>query len=166
MIKKLLLFLFILLCSCEKDDICSETNTTPRVVLDFYDLTNPSELKSVPGLMAFGLNDANELVNISNEIVMTRNTISLPLRNTHSETKFVLYQNYDFINDEIIGNPDIIKLTYTSSALYVSRSCGFKMNYELLTFGRETDIDNWTFNTEILAPLVTSESETHVKIMH
>lgn len=166
MIKKILLVLLILLSSCEKDDICSETNTTPRVVLDFYDLSNPTELKSVPGLMVFGLNDDNELVGISNEIVMTRNTVNLPLRNNNTETRFVLYRNYELIDNEIFGNPDIIKLTYSSSAIYVSRACGYKLNYELLTFGKESDSDNWAFNTEILTLSITSESETHVKIMH
>ena len=49
------LFLIVIL-SCEKDDICPETTqTTPRLVIEFYDLTNPDVLLQVPGLYALGL---------------------------------------------------------------------------------------------------------------
>ena len=41
-----LLLIAIILSSCEKDDICSD-ETTPRLVVEFYDVANPSTVKNV-----------------------------------------------------------------------------------------------------------------------
>jgi hypothetical protein len=46
----LLLFVFSLL-GCEKDDICdAETPTTPSLVVEFYDISNPTVLKNIVNL--------------------------------------------------------------------------------------------------------------------
>ena len=54
--KQFIYLFLIVIFSCEKDDICSETTqTTPRLVIEFYDLQAPDELLAVPGLFALGL---------------------------------------------------------------------------------------------------------------
>ena len=56
LIFSLIALLFI---SCEKDDVCpATTQTTPRVIIEFYDIAAPDEIKAIPGLFAIGL-DSN-----------------------------------------------------------------------------------------------------------
>ena len=45
------LFLAVSFWNCEKDDICAEgTPVTPRLIIEFYDATNPTVLKNVTNL--------------------------------------------------------------------------------------------------------------------
>ena len=157
----------LLLFSCEKDDICSEsTQTTPRLVLEFYDISAPEDLKQVPGLFAIGLdNDANE-VEIINELVSTRSTIELPLQNNANQTQFKLYKSYDLVDSTVVGNPDIITVTYAIETLYISRACGYINNYEIQTFSISNDSERWMTSFEILTTQITNENEIHDKILH
>ena len=45
----LLLLLTITFSGCEKDDVCTD-ETTPRLILEFYDISNPSNFKNVLNL--------------------------------------------------------------------------------------------------------------------
>ena len=56
--KKYIFHIFILLVafsSCEKDDICLEA-TTPMLVIRFYDINNPENVKSVNSLTVWAIN--------------------------------------------------------------------------------------------------------------
>ena len=49
--------IFVLL-TCESDDICPEsTQTTPRIVITFYDINNPNEKKNVESLGIYTVNN-------------------------------------------------------------------------------------------------------------
>lgn len=165
--KKFIYLLLIVMFSCEKDDICPETTqTTPRLVIEFYDLSNPDELLQVPGLYALGLNPEDVEVPINNEIVTTRSSIALPLKTNAIETEFILYKSYDIVDGEVIGNPDRIKITYNHENIYVSRACGFKTTFETQTFAITTDSDQWMIGSEILITEITNENDIHIKILH
>ena len=160
------LFLIVIL-SCEKDDICPETTqTTPRLVIEFYDLTNPDVLLQVPGLYALGLSTDGIEIPINNEIVTTRSSIALPLKTNDTETEFILYKSYDIVDGEVIGNPDRIKVTYESENVYVSRACGYKTNFVIQAFVITADSDQWMINSDILISEITNENDIHVKILH
>jgi hypothetical protein len=160
------LFLIVIL-SCEKDDICPETTqTTPRLVIEFYDLTNPDVLLQVPGLYALGLSTDGIEIPINNEIVTTRSSIELPLKTDDTETEFILYKSYDIVDGEVIGNPDRIKATYDSENVYVSRACGYKTNFDIQAFAISTDSDQWMISSDILINEITNENDIHVKILH
>ena len=160
------LFLIVIL-SCEKDDICPETTqTTPRLVIEFYDLTNPDVLLQVPGLYALGLSTDGIEIPINNEIVTTRSSIALPLKTNDTETEFILYKSYDIVDGEVIGNPDRIKVTYESENVYVSRACGYKTNFDIQAFAISTDSDQWMISFDILINKITNENDIHVKILH
>ena len=112
---KKILFLYILtsLVSCEPDDICSEnTQTTPRLVIEFFDIENFEAPKTVPGLFAVGLDDLGNEVTILGEVVNSRSIIELPLNGSENQTQFKLYSNYDIIDNEVEGNPDVITIAY------------------------------------------------------
>ena len=165
--KKYIYLLLIVMFGCEKDDICPETTqTTPRLVIEFYDLTSPDELLQVPGLFALGLGAEDTEVPINNEIVTTRSSIALPLKTDAIETEFILYKSYDIVDGEVIGNPDRIKVTYDSENVYVSRACGYKTTFDVQTFAITTDSDQWMIGSEILITEITNENDIHVKILH
>ena len=157
----------MLVFNCEKDDVCPETTqTTPRIIIEFFNINAPEEIKAVPGLFAVGVDSTDIEVAIHNELVSTRSLIELPLQNNSNQTKFKLYKSYDIIDSVINGNPDEITITYNIETLYVSRACGYINNYSIQTFSIATDNDQWIINSEILMTLVTNENEIHVKILH
>ena len=165
--KKFICLFLIVIFSCEKDDICSDTTqTTPRLVIEFYDLRSPDEVLKVPGLYAVGLDTGGIEVPIYNEVVTTRSSISLPLKTDQIETEFILYKSYDLVDGVISGNPDTIKVTYDTENVYVSRACGYKTNFNILTFGITTNSDQWMNISEILITEITNENDIHVKILH
>jgi hypothetical protein len=121
---------------------------------------------AVPGLFAIGL-DAEDLeVPINNEIVTTRSTITLPLKTDDILTELKLYKSYDLVDGVVNGNPDTIKITYNTENVYVSRACGYKTNFNILTFGITIDSDQWMISSEILLTEITNENDIHVKILH
>ena len=166
--KKFICLFIIIIFSCEKDDICSDTTqTTPRVVLEFYDLESPNEVLLVPGLFARGVGPENMEILINNEVVLTRSTISLPLKTDGTnEAEFILSKSYDIVDGVESGNRDTLKITYTTETVYVSRACGYKTNFTIETFSITEDADQWMRNSEILINEITNENEIHVKILH
>ena len=168
--KKYYLFLSLvalLSFSCEKDDVCpATTQTTPRMVIEFYDIAAPEEIKLVPGLFAIGVDSNGNEVPIHNELVSTRSSIALPLQNNSNQTQFKLYESYDLIDSTVSGNPDIITITYDIESLYISRACGYINNYSIQTFSIASDNDQWMINSEILITQITNENEIHIKVLH
>ena len=49
---------------------------------------------------------------------------------------FLSEENYSVVNDAVQGNPDIITVAYTTSAVYVSRACG--------SVERRVEDEDWT----------------------
>jgi|TARA_B110000977_G_scaffold106453_1_gene138744 hypothetical protein len=168
--KKYYLFLSLvalLSFSCEKDDVCpATTQTTPRMVIEFYDIAAPEEIKLVPGLFAIGVDSNGNEVPIHNELVSTRSSIALPLQNNSNQTQFKLYESYDFIDSIVNGNPDTISITYEIETVYLSRACGYINNYSIQTFSIASESDRWMNNSEVLITQVTNENEIHVKVLH
>jgi len=153
--------------ACEPDDICSQnTQTTPRLVVEFFDIENLDSPKTVAGLFALGIDGSGNEVQILGENVNSRSKISLPLDGAQNQIQFKLYQNYNIVNDVVEGNPDLITVTYTTSSEYVSRACGYKNLYNIQGFSIETDTDLWMINADIIINEVTNENESHVKIFH
>ncbi len=167
--KKIALLSFLLVfTACEPDDICSEnTQTTARLVVEFFDIGALDSPKTVAGLYALGLDTDGNDVPINGENVASRSKIELPLNGAQNQTQFKLYKNYDVVDNAVVGNPDIITIAYTTSSVYVSRACGYKNVYSIQGFSIETDADLWMINAEFdINKEVTNENETHVKIFH
>jgi hypothetical protein len=157
----------LLIFSCEKDDICADTTqTTPRVVIEFYDIQARDEIKAIPGLFAIGVDSDGNEVPIHNELVLTRSLIALPLQNNSNQTQFKLYKSYALTDSNVSGNPDVITITYDIETLYVSRACGYINTYTIQTFSIGSDSDQWMSNSQILITQITNENEIHIKVLH
>ena len=146
--KFLLIFFFILL-SCEPDDLCLEAYPdTPKLVLKFFDF-NSQESAEIDNLI---IEDADR-----NIILFSGSTDSLlvPLNYTKQQTSF----NFTYNN-----NSDKVFINYTTNDVFVSKGCGYRMNYVLNNIIVENDNENWISLFEIINKNVTEESNHHVKI--
>jgi Family of unknown function (DUF6452) len=150
--------------SCEKDDICdAATSTTPRLIIEFYDVSNPTTLKTVSnlGIIAPGFTTGIGFTGVSK--------IQVPLKTTDDVTSFSFIQNG---SDTVTTNDNIdeIQINYTRNNVFVSRACGYKTVFTLNTTNGIVKTDAatpdglWIQNITITTPNITTENETHVKI--
>lgn len=142
--KKILIILSLtfLFLGCEKDDVCdpNSTQTTPKVVIEFYDAAATTEtVKNVTNLRViapnfttgFGFNGTSK--------------IKLPLKTFQDNSILNFIQNgsdTDTTND----NLDEITFNYTRKETYISRACGYKTTYTMDTTNPVVitpDASNW-----------------------
>lgn len=162
--KKLFLLFVLISCffsGCEKDDICDAgTPTTPKIVLEFYDIANPTVLKNVTnlGIIAPGFTNGFGFSGTSN--------IKIPLKTFQDSSVFYFIQNGS-AEPSTDDNQDEVTFNYTRRTEYVSRACGYKTLYVLNTSNPVTvtpDSNNWIQNVIVTQPNIENENETHVKI--
>ncbi len=146
--------------NCEKDDLCPRTiPTTPRVVIEFYDIDEPTVLKDVTNLLIIAPNLADSLDNFT-----AKSKITIPLKTNETSTTLRFILN-GFDNDTMNDFEDVITFNYTKEDIYISRACGFRTVFKL----NDTDpvitiVDDWIKNIEVIQPSIENENETHVKI--
>ena len=149
----LILFFFI---SCEPDDICLESNEdTPNLILKFVDSFS-GENKSVSNLRIKGIN------NIEDFFVGTVDSISIPLNNYENTSSFSFTKEFESNQ----SNEDLIYFNYIRNNVYISRSCGYKMEYDIENIIIENDNSNWIEDAIIETRTVNNEITHHVKIYH
>jgi hypothetical protein len=182
-LKFFFLFITLALISCERDDICAETTaTTPRLLIEFYDVSNTDDLKSVPRLTLYGEDLVTDdmgmviepTVSSDKTIVfdVNANMAELPLQidteGIVTTSRFVLEKDSNLrIDGTGDSNKDILVVSYVPEFVYVSRACGYKSIFTNLTVTRESDTDNWISNNiEIVESTVENENTVHVRIFH
>lgn len=154
--------------SCERDDICAaETPSTPRLIIDFLDVSDLASPKSVPLLAARGVGNDMFLENFR---AVTSGQVILPLKTDETSTQFILINNFKIDDNGTIisGNQDVITVNYRLEQVYVSRACGYKTVFKDVAIQLEIDMDNWI---QIIQPLndnqsVEDETTTHFNIFH
>jgi hypothetical protein len=154
---KLIAIIFIIaLTSCERDDICTEA-ITPHLVVRFYDSANPTQTKNVSNLSIFVDSLGTDV--LIGSVISSTDSIAIPLRIDEDLSKIKLSKN-------ISGTDlaDDFKLNYSRSAVFVSRSCGFKTIYENLTVSDLTT--NWIQNISVNKSIIDNETEAHISIFH
>lgn len=160
----LLILIAFAFSSCEKDDICdANTPTTPRLIIDFYDSTNPTVLKNVVNLkvIGFGMPDDKPLGTFNGV-----SQIQLPLKTTEELTKYRLILN----STTASINEDQLQFDYTHQDVFVSRACGYKTIFKLNSPNGVTKTDAgtpdgfWIQEMNIETTNIETENETHLKI--
>ena len=148
--------------SCEKDDICEATTaTTPKLIIEFYDILNPLVKKNITNLALKEINSTASL------IFNGTSKIQIPLKTNQDLTKYCFILNS---TDVAIKNEDFLLFNYSRQTVFVSRACGFKTNFTLdstLPFIKtETSIPDgyWIQNVVIIKSNITNENEIHAKI--
>ena len=169
--KLILLTMSFLIISCEKDDICPEsTQTTPQLVVTFYDLLDPQQSKTVESLAVYAIKDS-ELILIENINGINTDSIAIPLRNDIGVSNFRFIKNYSVENDIIFGDLNHVYIDYEMTDVFISRACGFITNYSILSLVpydilQDPPVIGWIDGYEIVNPIVTNENQAHVKILH
>ncbi len=164
------------LARCEKDDICpEETPTTPHLIIRFYDLADTESVKNVNSLFAYALDPNDEIINFADLNIASTDSIVIPLQTNMMNTRFALHKDYavdnngtpeDPSDDMLLGNPDIITLSYQPEDVYVSRACGFRTVFNGIVFDVDLDGDNWIINSELQQVDIVNEFSAHVKVFH
>ena len=178
-IKKISLAVFLLLtvCTCERDDICPEdVPTTPRLVVEFFDLSIQENIKDVTNLLVQGVGNDETLSGLGGS--STVNIVQLPLKTDENSTQFRFVKDYaiddngtpnDTSDDFATGNEDIITINYITENVYVSRACGYKTIYKAVNIQFDADdMDRWI---ALAQPLndnqsIEDETTTHFKFFH
>ena len=152
-IVSLILLVFLTFSSCEKDDICdANTSTTPRLVIQFYDFSNPTVLKNVTNLKVIGEGMTEGIFFNGNG-----STVSIPLKTTENSTTY----RFIFNSDLPSSNEEEIKFECTRENIFVSRACGFKTIFSLDKISSDL---LWIKDIRIEKSNIVNENETHVKI--
>ena len=163
--KKLILFLIVIsmsISSCEKDDICdATTSTTPKLIIEFYDILNPTVLKKVTNLAV------KEVGSTAIIGFVSESKIQLSLKTNEDITKYSLILNS---TDVTIDNEDFLEFNYTRQNIFVSRACGYKTIFTLdptipfIKTETSTPDGYWIQNITVETSNITTENETHIKI--
>ena len=150
--------------SCEKDDICdANTGTTPRLIVDFYDVTNPTLAKNVTNLAIVG--DGMTTGILFNGV----SKIEVPLDIDANLSKYQFILNYGNTNTTLV-NTDTLQFDYTREKVYVSRACGYKTIFALdamtpYTLTDAASLDGlWMKNITVIQSNILNENETHLTI--
>jgi hypothetical protein len=176
--KKIIAFLMILgfaSSSCEPDDICDpNTPTTPRMLIKFYDKSNPSIRKNVTNLKVIGEGKTEGVIFNPSGVDEAKyrtsaDSILLPLNTDADIVKYKFILNSGNKNPLLV-NTDNLEFKYSRESIYVSRACGFKtiFNLDLSTPFTLTDTtpadDMWIYYVIVAKNNITSENETIIKI--
>ena len=150
---------FLILSSCEKDDICLEgTPSTPRLILVFRDFKDKVVKKPVKNLVIQGFDQEEILQTFSGD------SIALPLRKNFEFSQFKLSFNVN--TDSLIS--DSLQFNYDRFDLYINRACGFKSNYVFQESSHYllTKSEGWIQNVEKSKDTISDEQNTHLVIYH
>lgn len=148
----------VLLLGCQKDDICPEgTETTPLLLIEFYDPEDPTRLKAVQNLEVRAVGMEESYLG-----PVTTNEISIPLRTDQNSTEYIFTLNGGSAEE----NEDRVTFSYSPNPEYLNRACGFKINYSNLDVVVHGDDDNWILSEIILLENVENETEAHISFTH
>ncbi|MGB7785997.1 MAG: DUF6452 family protein [Salinimicrobium sp.] len=149
---------FVLLTqACQKDDICPPgTETTPMLVIEFYDAQDPARLKAVQNLVVKATGKEEVLLG-----PLTTNSIRIPLKTDENFTE------YSFTANTVDGeNEDIVTFNYSPTPVYLNRACGYKIEYRNMDVALHDDEENWIASQIILQENVENEAEAHISFTH
>ncbi len=160
--------LLVYVSSCEKDDICVNGDT-PHLVIGFFDIEDTTAAKEVPSLRIRALDNDSVLQNETfSDRADSPDSLLVPLRinATNTSFEFIMDSEDDEETEMEIGNIDPLTISYTTSEAFVSRACGFVVNYDGLSITLHESENNWIQDIRIVQPTVENSNNIHVKIFH
>ena len=170
----LILIAMISFSSCEKDDICdANTATTPRLIIEFYNVTNPTVLKNVTNLKVIGDGMTDGIVFNSatddSKYLTNGTSISIPLKTDKDTCTYQFILNYGDDNATLVDT-DEVTFNYSREEVYISRACGFKTLFTLnqsnpiVQTAVPTSKQKWMTYITVEKSNIANENETHVKV--
>ena len=152
----------VLFISCQRDDICSENITTPKLIIRFYNATDISSFRTVTNLRVFEAGSSTEIASTA-----STDSIAIPLRSLADSVTYVFVSNSNLNDQNVETSTDVdtLMINYTVEERFLSRGCGVVANYQLNSIQIE-DGERWIINTEITNPTVSNENAAHVQIFY
>jgi len=138
--------------SCEKDDFCIQNPVTSNLIIRFYDDANRLTLKRVNPIFVWAQNKDT----ISNFNGSSIDSLFIPLNSLASETVYYIAKGTDV---------DTLTIKYTTKEEYVSRSCGFRVLYNDVSFSINNSSWIKNLSTEIITT-IDNQNAAHVQIFH
>ena len=146
---KFLIFSFVILISCEKDDICIEgSDNTKKITIGFLD----NETKNPKGI---SLESVRGIDNDSILEGLAGNTIKLPLRVNKNKTTFIMKFN---------SIEDTLEIDHFSIHIYLNRSCGFISNFLIKSSTEISKNSGWIKEVSIENDSIFNEEKTNIYI--
>lgn len=142
------LVLFSLSSACEKDDFCTQNPVTPKLIVRFYDVNNRTQPKAVESLYVWASGKDSIIVNQSLD------SIAIPLNSITTETI------YNFSKGNVVNQ---FTISYSTTEIYVSRSCGFKVNFNDVVFNSN---NTWISDFDATTTTINNQNAAHVQIFH
>lgn len=140
--------------SCEDDDVCVGEGT-PNMTVVFRDILNDQNLKDT--LTIYSADNQN----FENAVLIYDKTftdsIKLPLGGLNStKTYFKIQRRSNEISDTLI-------VDHQTNSEYVSKACGFRINYSNLNYSSSQNHIQYLIPSE--SNQITNESETNLYIV-
>ncbi|GGG33728.1 hypothetical protein GCM10011344_38180 [Dokdonia pacifica] len=153
----------IMLSSCERDDICAEaTPVTPLLIIDFFDIENPTEPKTPVDLTIREVNG-----DTLDGSPFNTSTVSIPLRTNQDQTDLLFVLNTGSEELETPENIDGLSINYVRIEEYISKACGFRITYDALDATPSSqDGEFWIQDVIIINTTVEDETSAHIQIFH
>lgn len=170
-----ILFFILFSSSCERDDICTDGDT-PLLVIGFFDIEDTTLVKSVSALRIRSL-DNDQIVNDNlafsftdrgNTGTQDGDSILIPLQTASSTTSFTFISDSadDADTGEETGNIDTLTITYSTRENFISRGCGFVINFDELDVQLTAGSENWIQDIRVQQQTIENSNNIHVKIFH
>lgn len=160
-----ILMVLISLMGCQRDDICPESaETTPLLIIRFYDFEEPTQTRS-PQNLVIRANDTQ-----TNYGRFSQDSIAIPLRTDRDITTYLFKLNTPLDNDnqeqENNANTDTIIFSYGREEAYINRACAYKIQYLGLNVQLEEESggENWIQDIQIERTNVEDQNQAHVSI--
>ena len=156
--RSFIFLMFLILFSCEKDDICLEgTPATPRMIILFKDHENPQAKKGVTELLIRGIGLEDDLT------VYSGDSIAIPLRNNYEFTQ------YEFtLNTYSPTLSDSLQINHRQFDTYINRACGYKSTFifENPFYYKLTQSEGWIKSIEKIRDTLSDEKSSHLAVYH
>ena len=161
--------------SCEKDDICdANTPTTPRLVIEFYNISDSSILKNVTNLKVIGEGMTEGIIfnpsATGDSQYLTNGTkISIPLKTDEDTTTYTFILNSGNPNPALIDT-DKVTFNYSRNNVFLSSACGFKTLFEfppsnaIVHTAEPATKLKWMQYISVEKSNIANENETHIKV--
>ncbi|NDV17364.1 hypothetical protein GO009_15170 [Muricauda sp. TY007] len=154
--------------SCEKDDICVEGDT-PLMVIGFFNIDDTTAAKRVSSIRIKSLDIDSILTNDSfSDRANSPDSLMVPLRSSATSTMYQIISGSrdDEETEQEIGNIDTLTISYDLGEAFISRACGFVVNYNNITVTVPESAENWIQDIKVVQPNVENTDNIHVKIFH
>ena len=158
--------------SCEKDDICVDGDT-PLLVIGFYDMEDTTSFKRVLSVRIRNIDIDSIISKDSYEGAFSdrsniADSVLVPLRSNDVTTMYQIISDSqdDADTGEETGNIDTLTISYDLGEAFVSRACGFVVNYNNISVTLNEGAENWIQDLSVVQPNVENTDSIHVKIFH